>query len=256
MLTLFTDLDHTLIYSHRSKPDVECVQVETLNGKAQSFITEKTLEILSALVNTKKISIIPVTTRTKEQYDRLPGLTERLCIQYAMICNGAVLLNHGQVEERWLEKSFELAKDEMNELLRACDCLKDVCGGEKVHFPYEIMTYGVSDSTYVCADMLMNKVNQEKCYIGYDSRKVYCIPKSLTKGRAVRRFRECHDVGICVAAGDSCFDVSMFHETDYAVFPKNLLSTEKSDGYFIAEDSLPLSDVLCEVLLRLSEIER
>ena len=256
MLTLFTDVDHTLIYSHRSKPNVECIMVETLNGKAQSFITVKTLETLLRLVERGKLTIVPVTTRTKEQYERLHRLTERLQIQHAMVCNGAVLLDHGQIDLQWITDSRALSKDEMDELYGAYAILKEICGIERTYFPYEVIAYGVCDNASFAADLLKTKVNQKKCYIGQDRRKVYCIPQSLIKGKAVRRFQKTFFIEKSIAAGDSEFDISMFYATEYAVFPAGLCDAEMLKNAVTAKKQQLLSDVICDELIRLTDLDK
>ena len=253
MLTLFTDLDHTMIYSHRSKPDVDCIQVETMNNNPQSFMTVKTWKTITELVRSGKLKVIPVTTRTKEQYDRLSCLTESLDITDALICNGAVLLKHGAAESRWLDESVSIAENEMRELHKAKNELQTLCGEEKTHFPFEIMAYGVTDNVKQYVPLLRNTINQRKCMIGHDRRKIYCIPASLNKGAAVKRFRERFTTEKSLAVGDSEFDVSMFYEADYAVFPKSLLRDDMSCMYFPVDEGKILSDTLCDVLLNIIE---
>ena len=255
MITLFTDLDHTLIYSHRSKPDTPCIQVESLHDKPQSFMTEKTWTVLKALVDDEKLQIVPVTTRKKEQYDRLNCLSNHLNIRYALICNGAVLLDQGAIEPAWLDESLSIAGEQLEEVSRAENELRKCCGTEKTFFPYRIMTYGVSDNAEQYADKLRGKIDQNKCFIASDSRKVYCIPAALNKGVAVKRFRQRFDCRKSVCAGDSEFDVPMLCETDYAVFPEKLLSLELSSAYFPVKKNQILSDELCTILQYLAQAE-
>ena len=49
MAYLFTDIDNTIIFSHRHETNEKKVWVEKLNGKDQSFMTYKTYRFLSPL---------------------------------------------------------------------------------------------------------------------------------------------------------------------------------------------------------------
>lgn len=248
MITLFTDLDHTLIFSHRSKPNTSCIPVEKLNGEVQSFMTKKTWNALSDLVGSGKLCVVPVTTRKKEQYVRLDYLTERMHIRYSLICNGAVLLVHGVVDPEWLSESVFIAKDQLEEVYKAENELRVLCGRERTYSPFNIMTYGVSDDAEQIIDNLRDIIDQNKCFVSCDKRKIYCIPTSLNKGMAVKRFQKRFGYEKSVSAGDSEFDIPMLLEADYAVFPESLLSTELSDARFPIGKGKILSDALCDIL--------
>ncbi len=52
--------------------------------------------------------------------------------------------------------------------------------------------------------------------------KVYAVPKALSKGAAVERFREYIGAGLVIAAGDSEFDLPMFEKADVGFAPMEL----------------------------------
>ena len=65
----------------------------------------------------KRFLIVPTTTRTREQYERIflgIGL-----IKYALVCNGGVLLVDGKVDEEWYKVSKNLISNSVDELLKA-----------------------------------------------------------------------------------------------------------------------------------------
>ncbi len=248
MLTLFSDLDRTLVYSHRVKPETPCVAAELLDGRIQSYITERTLHSLSGMTDRGELTIVPVTTRTKEQYERLGGVMERLSVRAALICSGAVLLADGKVDEQWLKESSRLAERELPELEKANKLLEKLCGKEKTRFPYELMASAVYENPQACIQALKRSIDEEKCFIGSDGKKIYCIPRSMSKGNALQRFRRRFPSGACVAAGDSVFDVSMLNEADFAVFPEALSADICSSQRRHACREAVLSDRLCEIL--------
>ena len=67
MWTWFSDLDNTLIYSHRTTFTSEKIIAEWLNGKEQSYITKETYSFMKNM----ECNFVPVTTRSIEQYKRI-----------------------------------------------------------------------------------------------------------------------------------------------------------------------------------------
>jgi len=69
----FTDLDNTLIYSHKREIGEEKTVVEYLDGRQQSFMTNYTYKYLK---NAKWLDIVPVTTRIDTQFKRITCMNE------------------------------------------------------------------------------------------------------------------------------------------------------------------------------------
>ena len=82
MITLFCDLDNTLIYSHKKSLNVPKRVAEMLHNKEQSYITRKTFDFLSSC---REVSIVAVTARIMAQYDRVYKLLNCLHSEYALI---------------------------------------------------------------------------------------------------------------------------------------------------------------------------
>ena len=86
------DLDNTLIFSYRHDIGQEKRCVEVYQGREISFITEKTHRLLREI--NEKMLVVPTTTRTREQYERITlGVGE---LPFALVCNGGVLLINGK----------------------------------------------------------------------------------------------------------------------------------------------------------------
>ena len=64
MTAFFSDLDRTLIFSHRIALPREKLVVELLNGREQSYMTCRTLAYLQ---NAAWLRLVPVTMRSCEQ---------------------------------------------------------------------------------------------------------------------------------------------------------------------------------------------
>lgn len=89
MTYFFSDLDNTLVYSHRVLLPGERIAVEYLNDHIQSYMTKKTYDFFS---KSNGVFLIPATTRTCEQYARLSETFARFGCRYALVCNGGILL--------------------------------------------------------------------------------------------------------------------------------------------------------------------
>ena len=69
MIYFCSDLDNTLIYSYRHDIGNEKVLVETKEGKELSYMTKVSYELLKQV--SQKKELIPLTTRSLEQYSRI-----------------------------------------------------------------------------------------------------------------------------------------------------------------------------------------
>ena len=94
MQIVHTDLDNTLIYSYKHEIGGPKTCVEIYQGREISFMTETSHRLLGQLCSKPGVLVVPTTTRTLEQYQRIDlgiGVPE-----YALVCNGGVLLHQGK----------------------------------------------------------------------------------------------------------------------------------------------------------------
>lgn len=253
MLTLFLDIDNTLIYSHRHSINTPKRAAEFLNGKEQSFITEKTYTYLSAR---KDIRIIPVTTRTLSQFGRIEALLSELGCTISLVCNGAILLDNGAVDTRWMDESLKLSENERKELPLATRWLQNRCGMEKIHTASDLFVYSATGNPVSAACELSQIVDSQKVDVLCDSRKVYCIPKSLNKGTALQRFIRQFGVSHPIVAGDSDFDIPMLNLGEIAIIPSDLAHKVCNTRTIVVNEIQCFSDSICDCIEKLSEDRR
>jgi len=99
---LFTDLDNTLIYSR--KTDIKKrISVEVYKGEDNSFMSKYSYELLKKLH--ERLLIVPVTTRTYTQYERI---NLSILPKYVLCANGGQLLKNGVSDNEWYLKSLEI----------------------------------------------------------------------------------------------------------------------------------------------------
>lgn len=253
MITLFLDIDNTLIFSHRHDISAPKRTAELMNGSIQSYITEYTYTFLS---KQKDLQIVPVTTRTLEQYRRIENLLKEIGCVFSLVCNGAVLLNNGEVDSNWLNESIRLSIHERRTLPEATQWLMQQCGSNAVHSASDLFVYArVEDPERIVSKMRQN-IDFRCMEILCDSRKVYCIPKSLNKGRAIQRFMEQKVVSFSVAAGDSEFDIPMLNLGDVAILPVGLSDKVHNKRKITIEETLCFSDEVCRHLESILEGHR
>lgn len=219
MIAFHTDMDNTLIFSYKHDIGAAKRCVEIYQEREISFITEETYRLLEKLP--QQILLIPTTTRTVEQYQRIRlGIGEP---QYALVCNGGVLLVNGKEEESWYRESMELLAECREELQKAERILTgDAYRCLEVRNIRGLFLFTKSERPETSGERLREGLDMEKMDVFTNGAKVYAVPKRLNKGEAVRRFRERFHPERVIAAGDSEFDLPMLAEADVGLAPEAL----------------------------------
>lgn len=251
-LTVFcADLDNTLIYSWKHEIGAEKTCVEVYEGREISFMTDRSFSLLKKI--RKKAMFVPVTTRTKEQYDRIDlhtGIPD-----YALVCNGGVLLKGGKEVPDWYEESLRLTEKSRRELFCAELCMeKDRKRIFEVRNIRNLFLFTKSSEPYEMVKRLKCSLDMTLIEVFSNGSKVYVLPTGLDKGTAVRRFKDYIKADTVFAAGDSEFDLSMLKEADYAWAPEALMKQERFDTHVAGVSDVRIfSDVLLEsVFARIS----
>ena len=244
MTDFFSDLDNTLIYSHRTAPNADKILVEMLDGREQSYMTRRTLTFLQ---NAPWLRLIPVTTRSKEQFARISLFPARLPCPYALVCNGGELLIGGESDPRWLEETRSLISPAMDALRAGIALMENMSGG-RVRTPSGLMAYAVFENPAEAVQKLRHAIGSPALSILHNSRKVYCIPSILHKGTAVERFKTRYPTGTIAAAGDSVFDIPLLEIGEIAITTRALANSVHNPHTIAIDDHLILSDEICSVL--------
>lgn len=249
MVVFNFDLDNTIIYSYRHDIGKDKINVEIYHEREISFVTEVTRELLKKI--SEKILIIPTTTRTQEQYERINLNIGNL--KYALICNGGILLEDGVRSKSWLEESKRLIKDSRQELIKSQLLLeKDINRYFEVRYIEELFVFTKCHNPESVVDNFKKLLNTETVNVFNNGEKIYVVPKNLDKGMAVRRFKEYVGADKTIAAGDSEFDVSMVCEADIGIVPEGFMKTFNVDkGVLEMTGSRVFSE---EMLLEVSRI--
>lgn len=251
MIVFHTDLDNTLIYSckHEIGDCKRCV--EMYQGREVSFMTEQSVELLKKV--NRNVLVVPTTTRTIEQYERIDLTIGRP--EYALVCNGGILLEKGEIKKEWYQESLNLIKDCQEELEKAQFFLeKDSNRILDTRLIEQLFVFTKSEKPRASMNGLKKYLDEGKVDIFAHGVKLYVLPKKLTKGMAVKRFQNYAKADRIFAAGDSIFDLSMAEYADVFFAPESLkiqAGGKKSIAYM--EGGRVYSEELLQRILRLSE---
>ncbi|MFF4247403.1 HAD family hydrolase [Streptomyces sp. NPDC001822] len=223
-----SDLDRTLIYSAASlqldmpderAPRLLCVEVY---GRAPlSYMTETAAALIGQLARTTVF--VPTTTRTREQYGRihLPGPTPR----YAICANGGHILVDGVSDPGWQERVTRRLADECASLAEVRAHLQATSHPswllkERVAedlFAYLVVDRGALPEGWV--KELADWADPKGWTVSLQGRKIYAVPKPLTKSAAMREVARRCGATTTLAAGDSLLDADLLLAADRAWRP-------------------------------------
>lgn len=247
MNVLFLDLDNTLLYSHRHDFPGAKRWVEMLHGKPQSFMTEKTYQYFK---NQRRFQVVPVTTRTPEQFARLDGLMADFGWRSALLCNGALLLQNGQEDHAWTQASQQCAQEE-RPAWEAARALAGTLAEDIVTIP-PFLFYVKTDDAETVLSALRVQTDPDRLTLLRDARKVYCFPRSLNKGTALRRYQDRFGPFFAIAAGDSTFDLPMLEQAELGFCPGALAAQLRNPHRIPCTQGI-FSEEICRKLDALEE---
>ena len=247
MIYFFSDLDRTLIYSRRIALNEKKIVVELLKGREQSYMTEKTYNFFAS---TTSIKLVPVTSRTEEQYSRVANTFSNINCDLALICNGSVLLENGLISPAWSQESLALAEDEITAFHRALQFAIESYFAENIVDTGNLLFYIKTSDPIETEQSLKAHSDLSKVLIYHDNRKVYCCPRSNNKGTALRRLAKKLGVDNTIAAGDGIQDVPMLNAARYAIVPSSLNSSISNPLKSVMTGPGCFSDFICDELKR------
>ena len=223
---LACDLDQTLIYSRSAfrlpagTVTPELVVVEYLDGEPLSHVTRRAADGLRGLASAA--TLVPVTTRTLEQYRRVHlGASSG----YAVAANGGHLLIDGTPDPDWAARvrarlarsgrPLEEVRALADELAAAGSWVRTIRDADG------FFVYLVATGREVIPDLsdLALRLEADGWTLSVQGRKVYLVPAALTKEAALEEVLARTGARRLAAAGDSLLDRGMLARADVAVRP-------------------------------------
>ncbi|MGG2463254.1 HAD family hydrolase [Streptomyces sp. RGM 3693] len=218
-----SDLDRTLIYSsaalYLSVPDAAAPRllcVEVYEGRPLSYMTETAAALLTELAG--RTTFVPATTRTRAQYQRihLPGPPP----EFAVCANGGHLLVRGESDPDWqrtvaarLAAQCAPLAELRAHLVRTADpaWLRSERTAEDL-FAYLVVERSLLPETWV--KDLAAWAEPRGWTVSLQGRKIYAVPKPLTKSAAVAEVARRTGATGLLAAGDSLLDTDLLLAAD------------------------------------------
>lgn len=220
-----SDLDRTLIYSAAAlgltmpdpvAPRLLCVEVH--ESKPLSYMTETAAGLLAELTADPGVVFVPTTTRTRKQYQRIrfPGRPA----QYAICANGGQLLVDGVPDRDWRRQVAA-------RLERECAPLEEVHGHlvasadpawlRKARVAEDLFAYLVVERMLLPDEWLKSFAEwaaERGWTVSLQGRKVYAVPRPLTKSAALHEVARRAGATTTLAAGDSLLDADLLLAAD------------------------------------------
>ncbi|MFI5792220.1 HAD family hydrolase [Streptomyces sp. NPDC051677] len=218
-----SDLDRTLIYSAAAlaltmpdarAPRLLCVEVH--EARPLSFMTETAARLLTDLGDTAVF--VPTTTRTRKQYQRinLPGPQPT----YAICANGGHLLVDGATDQDWHGSVLARLADECAPLAEVQEYLTktaDPLWLRKQRIAEDLFAYLVVERELLPEEWVKELAawaENRGWTVSLQGRKIYAVPKPLTKSAAVREVARRTGAELTLAAGDSLLDADLLLAAD------------------------------------------
>ncbi|MEU3981664.1 HAD family hydrolase [Streptomyces sp. NPDC026672] len=218
-----SDLDRTLIYSAAAlgltmpdarAPRLLCVEVH--ESRPLSYLTETASRLLTELGDTAVF--VPTTTRTRKQYLRinLPGPAPA----YAICANGGHLLVDGVSDPDWHASVQARLADECAPLAEVREHLEasaDPAWVRKHRVAEDLFVYLVVERELLPEEWVKELAvwaENRGWTMSVQGRKVYAVPKPLTKSAAVREVARRTGAELTLAAGDSVLDADLLLAAD------------------------------------------
>lgn len=224
-----SDLDQTLIYSEASMglltPLEQTVPIELYENRHISFMTQHAINLLSEVA--KKMSFIPITTRTVVQYQRIFVFRDTVIPKYAITSNGGTILVDGQADGHWKRTVTDAVSGTSAPAADIKSYFDEIASEEWV------LTEKYADELFYSLVVVRDKIPQPEledfrvkiAALGWNlsiqGRKIYLVPAALSKGAAMLHLRERLDASFVVAAGDSLLDESLLLAADEALAPRH-----------------------------------
>lgn len=223
-----SDLDRTLIYSAAAlgldmpddlAPRLLCVEV--YQSKPLSYMTETAAALLAEL--TRATVLVPATTRTREQYARihLPGPRP----EFAICANGGHILVDGKSDPDWrqhVRRTLEAGCAPLADVRAHLSRTADPAWLLKERAAEDLFAYLVVDRDQVpdsWVDDLAAWADERGWTVSLQGRKIYAVPKALTKSAALAEVARRTGATRTLAAGDSLLDADLLRAADAGCRP-------------------------------------
>ncbi|MCX7748326.1 MAG: hypothetical protein N2645_15800 [Clostridia bacterium] len=221
------DLDGTLIFSKRLFIDIpdgtEIRLIEKKGDEEISFMTQRSIDLLKDI--NERITFIPVTTRTLEQYTRISIFQNEIKPPYSITSNGGKILVNGKIDPDWdayiegcIQKHPLHASAVYEQFIQTF--------GEAwirlFRFSDELFWTFLIDETKIPWDKVEEYsrwASLNHWRVSLQGRKLYVVPEFINKWDALEYVKNKLGEKRVIAAGDSLMDYPLIEKADFSYIP-------------------------------------
>ena len=223
-----SDLDRTLIYSSSGlqlptsdERSPNLISVEIFAGRPQSFMTLAASRRLAEIATAA--TFVPVTTRTITQYNRVrfPGMEPT----FAITSNGGNILVDGVPDAGWrrsISAAIAVCAATLSEVKLELKSRTNDDWAIKRRVADDLFCYLVVDPLRVPDDFVESWTswcNDRTWRVSVQGRKIYAVPRPLTKERAMLAVADRIGARRVLAAGDGALDAGFLAAADEGIRP-------------------------------------
>lgn len=227
MMMFASDLDRTLIYSNRALADFkqhtvsDLMAVERKNAQEVAFMSNRAYHLLKEIADS--LLFIPVTTRTYEQYERVFIFAHSIPLKYAVTSNGATIIYNGLPLQEWRESVQKRLENECVSIQKMIEKINELpIRGTIKKVETLFFYYILEDALGIETEEHIRKIAETGGWrISIQGRKLYVMPKPVSKGEAVQFIKEREGIHTVFGAGDSILDNDFLKICDYAYVPSH-----------------------------------
>jgi hydroxymethylpyrimidine pyrophosphatase-like HAD family hydrolase len=217
----FSDLDDTLFQTKRKSEEGVYKATNTNNNQKSSYYTKAQKRFLNHILLDKTSLLIPVTARTKLQFERTHLFQNKLTPVYANYYGGCITIN-GEISteyENLIRPSLKIALEVSEKILSEYKnkSKKEIEIINVDQFYQVINSDSVKDFEYI--SNLFSK-SETKFEIYKNEKTITILPSIINKKKAVEYLCKILDPRITIGLGDSKSDLDFLNICDFNVISK------------------------------------
>lgn len=212
-MLVFSDLDRSIIFSNKFiDTDIDYTNIEVYEGKEISYISKFTIDMIREIQ--KNGVFIPTTTRTVDQFDRIGFSEFNIEFQWVIAANGGIILKDGEVLGSWKKRVDEilLKSKPIDKVIERFKKYENNPGILKLRKAEELFFYLVVDLDifkFYMIEGFIEELDSLGWKVYFSGRKIYFLPKGITKENAVKYLSDNIGVDKFYTIGDSFMDEGM-----------------------------------------------
>jgi hydroxymethylpyrimidine pyrophosphatase-like HAD family hydrolase len=217
----FSDLDDTIFQTKRKSGEGIYQATQTKNPEKVSYYTKEQKEFLDHIILDPKVILIPVTARTKDQFQRTLLYKQNLTPFYSNYYGGSIYHNYKQLQDYDLKIRPTLTRAQKETILlisKAENKLKKSLCSVNVDGYYFVIDILEKDEYIYIKELF---ASSEVSFNLYQNEKTITIlPSVINKKEAVRYFCDLLEPKLTIGLGDSASDLEFLNFCDFKIISK------------------------------------